>query len=64
MTRLGRLADGGGVFDGVLGYPTSFLIGRDGVVRHRVLGPLAPASLELAVRRLLAAPATGAAASR
>jgi thiol-disulfide isomerase/thioredoxin len=40
-------------FGGVLGYPTSFLIGRDGIVRHRVLGPLAPASLEVATRRLL-----------
>jgi thiol-disulfide isomerase/thioredoxin len=42
-------------FGGVRGYPTSFLIDRAGVVRHQVLGPLAPASLELAVRRLLAA---------
>lgn len=40
-------------FGGVRGYPTSFLLGRDGVVRHAVIGPLAPASLELAVRRLL-----------
>lgn len=38
---------------GVRGYPTSFLVGRDGVVRHEVVGPLAPASLEPAVRRLL-----------
>jgi len=42
-----------GAFGGVRGYPTSFLLGRDGVVRHAVIGPLAPASLELAVRRLL-----------
>jgi cytochrome c biogenesis protein CcmG, thiol:disulfide interchange protein DsbE len=41
-------------FGGVRGYPTSFLLDRDGVVRHAVLGPLAPASLEPAVRRLLA----------
>ena len=41
---------------GVRGYPTSFLIDRDGRVRQAVIGPLAPASLELAVRRLLAAP--------
>ena len=40
-------------FGGVRGYPTSFLLDRDGVVRHQVLGPLAPASLEPAVRRLL-----------
>lgn len=44
------------VFGGVRGYPTSFLIDRAGVVRHAVIGPLAPASLELAVRRLLDAP--------
>jgi cytochrome c biogenesis protein CcmG, thiol:disulfide interchange protein DsbE len=48
---------GGGRALGVRGYPTSFLVGRDGVVRHEVLGPLAPASLEPAVRRLLAEPA-------
>jgi len=47
--------EGLGAFGGVRGYPTSFLIGRDGVVHHVVLGPLAPASLEPAVRRLLAA---------
>lgn len=41
-------------FGGVRGYPTSFLLDRRGVVRHAVIGPLAPASLELAVRRLLA----------
>ena len=41
-------------FGGVHGIPTSFLLDRDGRVRHRVVGPLAPATLELAVRRLLA----------
>jgi hypothetical protein len=46
--------EGVAMFGGVVGYPTSFLIGRDGTVRHQVLGPLAPASLEPAVRRLLA----------
>jgi cytochrome c biogenesis protein CcmG/thiol:disulfide interchange protein DsbE len=39
---------------GVRGYPTSVLIGRDGVVRHRVLGPIGPLSLEPAIRRALA----------
>lgn len=39
---------------GVRGYPTSVLIGRDGTVRHRVLGPIAPLSLEPAIRRALA----------
>jgi len=42
-------------FGGVRGYPTSILIDRSGVVRHTVVGPLAAASLEPAVRRLLAA---------
>lgn len=41
-------------FGGVRGYPTSFLIGRDGVVRHVVLGPIGAVSLEPAVRRALA----------
>jgi thiol-disulfide isomerase/thioredoxin len=41
-------------FGGVRGIPTSFLLDREGRVRHRVVGPLAPATLELAVRRLLA----------
>ena len=45
--------NGLGAFGGVRGYPTSFLLDRDGVVRHEVIGPLAPASLEPAVRRLL-----------
>jgi cytochrome c biogenesis protein CcmG, thiol:disulfide interchange protein DsbE len=43
-------------FGGVRGYPTSILIDRAGVVRHTVIGPLAAASLEPAVRRLLAEP--------
>ena len=41
-------------FGGVRGYPTSILLDRSGVVRHVVIGPLAAASLEPAVRRLLA----------
>lgn len=43
-------------FGGVRGYPTSFLIGRDGVVRHTVLGPIGAVSLEPAVRRALREP--------
>jgi cytochrome c biogenesis protein CcmG, thiol:disulfide interchange protein DsbE len=39
---------------GVRGYPTSILIGRDGRVRHKVLGPIGPLSLEPAIRRALA----------
>jgi thiol-disulfide isomerase/thioredoxin len=40
-------------FGGVQGYPTSVLLDRAGHVRYKVLGPLAMASLEPAVRRLL-----------
>lgn len=40
-------------FGGVQGYPTSVLLDRTGRVRYKVLGPLAMASLEPAVRRLL-----------
>lgn len=40
-------------FGGVRGYPTSFLIGKDGRILHRVLGPIGPLSLEPAVRRAL-----------
>ncbi len=40
-------------FGGVQGYPMSFLLDRTGRIRHRVIGPVAPVSLELAVRRLL-----------
>ena len=39
---------------GVRGYPTSILIGRDGHVRHRVMGPIGPLTLEPAIRRALA----------
>ena len=39
---------------GVVGYPTSILIGRDGKVRHKVVGPIGPLSLEPAIRRALA----------
>jgi cytochrome c biogenesis protein CcmG, thiol:disulfide interchange protein DsbE len=41
---------------GVQGVPTSILIGRDGRVRHRVIGPVGPLSLEPAIRRALAEP--------
>jgi cytochrome c biogenesis protein CcmG, thiol:disulfide interchange protein DsbE len=44
-------------FGGVRGYPTSFLIDRDGVIRHTVIGPVAPLTLRPAIRRLLAEPA-------
>jgi hypothetical protein len=38
----------------VVGYPTSVLIGRDGRVQHRVMGPIGPVTLEPAIRRALA----------
>lgn len=41
---------------GVAGYPTSILVGRDGRVRHRVMGPIGPLTLEPAIRRALAEP--------
>jgi thiol-disulfide isomerase/thioredoxin len=40
-------------FGGVRGYPTSFLLDRQGRIRHAALGPLAMISFEPAVRRLL-----------
>ena len=43
-------------FGGVRGYPTSFLLDRAGRIRHKAMGPLAMASFEPAVRRLLAEP--------
>lgn len=46
-------------FGGVYGYPTSFLLDRDGRVRHKVMGPVGPITLEPAVRRLLGEPARG-----
>lgn len=42
-------------FGGVRGIPTTFLLDATGRIRHRVIGPLAPATLELAVRRELSA---------
>lgn len=44
------------LFGGLAGYPTSFLLDRQGKVRHQALGPLAMISFEPAVRRLLAEP--------
>lgn len=43
-------------FGGVRGYPTSFLLDRDGVVRHTVMGPVGVLTLRPAIRRLLAEP--------
>lgn len=40
-------------FGGVRGYPTSFLLDRDGVVRHEVMGPVGPITLRPAIGRLL-----------
>jgi cytochrome c biogenesis protein CcmG/thiol:disulfide interchange protein DsbE len=41
-------------FHGVIGYPTSILIGRDGRVRYKVIGPIGPLTLEPEIRRALA----------
>ena len=41
-------------FGGVRGYPTSFLVDRQGVIQHTVMGPVAPLTLRPAIRRLLA----------
>lgn len=43
-------------FGGVRGYPTSYLLDRQGVVRHTVMGPIAPLTLRPAIRRLLDEP--------
>jgi len=40
-------------FGGIRGIPTTFLVGRDGLVEHRVVGYFAPPALRLAVHRLL-----------
>ena len=40
-------------FGGIRGIPTTFLIGRDGTVRHRVVGYFAPPAMRAAVNRLL-----------
>jgi peroxiredoxin len=50
----------GAAFGGVRALPTSFLIDRRGVVRHRVEGFFAEPLLAGAVDRLLAEPAAGA----
>jgi thiol-disulfide isomerase/thioredoxin len=41
-------------FGGIHGTPTTFVIDRRGVVRHRVVGYFAPPALRVAVNRLLA----------
>lgn len=40
-------------FGGIRGIPTTFVIDRRGVVRHRVIGYFAPPALRAAVRRLV-----------
>jgi peroxiredoxin len=53
------MASGGIVrdFGGVRALPTSFLLDRQGRIRHEVRGYFAEATLDQAVRRLLAEPA-------
>jgi thiol-disulfide isomerase/thioredoxin len=40
-------------FGGIPGIPTTFIIDRDGVIRHRVVGYFAPPAMRAAVGRLL-----------
>lgn len=40
-------------FGGIPGIPTTFIIDRDGVIRHRVVGWFAPPAMRVAVGRLL-----------
>ena len=51
-------------FGGIRGIPTTFLIDRNGVVRHRVVGYFAPPALRAAVDRLLDEPAEPADGAR
>lgn len=44
-------------FGGIRGIPTTFIIDRAGVIRHRVVGIFAQPAMDAAVRRLLAEPA-------
>jgi thiol-disulfide isomerase/thioredoxin len=47
-------------FGGVTALPTTFILDRDGVIRHRVFGFCAPPAMRAAVRRLLEeSPASG-----
>jgi thiol-disulfide isomerase/thioredoxin len=39
-------------FGGVRGYPTSFLLDREGILRHAVLGPVGVLTLRPAIARL------------
>ncbi len=41
-------------FGGIRAIPTSFLIDRQGVIRHRIFGYMPPPALRIAVNRLLA----------
>ncbi len=47
-------------FGGIRGIPTTFIIDKDGVVQHRVVGYFAPPALRLAVSRLLGGDAPSA----
>lgn len=40
-------------FGSIRGYPTSILIDRTGIIRHTVLGPIAPLTLRPAILRLV-----------
>jgi peroxiredoxin len=40
-------------FGGIGALPTTFILDREGVIRHRVLGFFAPPAMRVSVRRLL-----------
>ena len=44
-------------FGGIPGIPTTFIVDRRGLLRHKVVGYFAPPALDLAVSRLLKEPA-------
>jgi thiol-disulfide isomerase/thioredoxin len=53
---VGRATDGHRLaFGGIPGIPTTFIIDRSGIIRHRVVGYFAPPAMRAAVHRLLAA---------
>lgn len=47
-------------FGGISALPTTFIIDRDGMIRHRVFGLFAPPAMSAGVRRLLREDAGGA----
>jgi peroxiredoxin len=40
-------------FGGIPGVPTTFILDRDGVIRHRMVGVTGPGTIQRAVERLI-----------